>query len=409
MTMIKGLNRRSFLRNMGLAAAAGAVASCNKILPGLNNATTATNTTATTTTSSATSDALANLGKLPKWKGFNIMDFFQPDPWYVGTPTTEDFFKWMADWGFDFVRVPVAYPTYLDIAAYQNYISADDVYKISDDKASKIEQTVYLAQKYGLHVSLNLHRAPGYCVSTGYHEPYNLWTEQQAQDAFNAHWSYWAKKFKNVSTSKISFDLVNEPCLRADVNNANSQSGPVPAPTYHTVAKAVTDVIRKENPAYFIIADGNNGGANAVPELADLKIGQSCRGYYPFEISHYKAPWVYPDPAYQPTPLWPGTVGGQYMSRAMLEDYYKPWIDLAKQGVGVHCGECGAWTQTPHDVFLAWFGDVLDILSTNGIGFALWNFNGDFGVLDSNRGDVQYEDWYGHKLDRKLLTMLQSK
>lgn len=74
--------------------------------------------------------------------------------------------------------------------------------------------------------------------------------------------------------------------------------------------------------------------------------------------------------------------------------------------MGVHCGECGCWNKTPHDVFLAWFKDVLEILSENGIGFALWEFVGSFGILDSGREDVEYEDWYGHKLDRKLLDLL---
>jgi hypothetical protein len=50
---------------------------------------------------------------------------------------------------------------------------------------------------------------------------------------------------------------------------------------------------------------------------------------------------------------------------------------------------------------------VLDILHSNGIGFALWEFNGSFGILDSGRQDIAYEDWHGHKLDRKLLTLLQ--
>jgi len=75
--------------------------------------------------------------------------------------------------------------------------------------------------------------------------------------------------------------------------------------------------------------------------------------------------------------------------------------------VGVHCGECGCWNETPHDVFLAWFDDVLSVLSEHGIGFALWEFNGTFGILNSGRKDVQYEDWHGQKLDRKLLTLLQ--
>jgi endoglucanase len=393
MTLNKGLQRRAFLRNVGLAAMGG-LTGCTKALPEIASLTQKNN-------------LITN--KLPKWKGFNIPDFFQPDPWYVGGSTPEEFFKWVADWGFDFIRIPVAYPAYLNITPYQKYINAEDVYRIDESKVNQIEKTVYLAQKYNLHVSLNLHRAPGYCVSTGYHEPYNLWNEKNAQDAFVHHWSFWAKRFKNISYNKISYDLVNEPCYRDDVNNTSSKTTAVPGALYRTVAQAAATVIRTENPSSYIIADGNNGGADVVPELADLGIGQSCRGYYPFEISHYKAPWVYPDPAYQPTPLWPGTVGGRYFSKAILEEYYKPWLNLVKQGVGVHCGECGCVKDTPHDVFLAWFGDVLDILTTNGIGFALWELKGDFGILNSNRADVQYEDWYGYKLDKKLLTMLQSK
>jgi aryl-phospho-beta-D-glucosidase BglC (GH1 family) len=393
MTLNKGLHRRTFLRNVGLATVAQ-LTGCTKVLPEL---------------ASLTQKTTSSKNKLPKWKGFNIPDYFQPDPWYVGGNTPEEFFKWVADWGFDFIRIPVAYPTYLNITPYQKYITAEDVYRIDENKVSQIEKTIYLAQKYNLHVSLNLHRAPGYCVSTGYHEPYNLWDEKNAQDAFVYHWGFWAKRFKNISYKKISFDLLNEPCYRADVNDSASPTSAVPGATYRAVAQAATTVIRKENPSTYVIADGNNGGSDAVPELADLNIGQSCRGYYPFEISHYKAPWVYPDPAYQPTPLWPGTVGGRYFSKAMLEEYYKPWLNLVKQGVGVHCGECGCWKETPHDVFLAWFGDVLDVLTTNGIGFALWELKGDFGILNSNRNDVQYEDWYGYKLDKKLLTMLQSK
>ncbi|AEW02087.1 glycoside hydrolase family 5 [Niastella koreensis GR20-10] len=406
MSMNQGLNRRTFLRNVGLAAA-GALAGCNKVLPEIAAVTNKNNIGSTTT--DATSNIIAPLKKIPEWRGFNISDYFQPDPWYVGENTPEELFKYVADWGFDFIRLPVAYPNYLDLAAGQQNINAGDVYKIDETKADKIQNTIYLAQKYNLHVSLNLHRAPGYCVSAGYHEPYNLWTQQDAQDAFVYHWSYWAKRFKNMSTQKISFDLVNEPCYREDVNNTSSKTTAVPGATYRTVAQAATLAIRKENANFYVIADGNNGATDPVSELADLNIAQSCRGYVPYEITHYKAPWVFPDPAYQPIPVWPGEMGGRYYSRATMEEYYKPWIDLAKSGVGVHCGECGAWKETPHDVFLAWFGDVLDILTSNGIGFALWDLKGEFGILNSNRSDIQYEDWYGYKLDRSLLALMQSK
>ena len=36
----------------------------------------------------------------------------------------------------------------------------------------------------------------------------------------------------------------------------------------------------------------------------------------------------------------------------------------------------------------------------------MWNFRGEFGVLDSNRADVTYEAYKGHKLDRKLMDLL---
>ena len=43
----------------------------------------------------------------------------------------------------------------------------------------------------------------------------------------------------------------------------------------------------------------------------------------------------------------------------------------------------------------------------DGWGWALWNFRGGFGVLDSQRSDVTYETWEGHPLDRAMLELLQ--
>jgi hypothetical protein len=311
----------------------------------------------------------------------------------------------MRDWGFDFVRIPVAYPYYLKFDRSKD-ITPEEVYQTDPQKLEEIDRLVELAQQYGMHVSLNLHRAPGYCINAGFHEPYNLWKDSAALDAFSWHWNMWAHRYKEMPKEKISFDLLNEPAMRADMNDQHSPSTALPGELYRKVVAAAVAAIRKENPERLIVADGNWGGSLVVPELKDLGIAQSCRGYYPHQISHYKAPWANKDPDHEPVPLWPGQVGNQYLSRAMLESFYKPWIDLVNQGVGVHCGECGCWKMTPHDVFIAWFTDVLDILKGAGIGFAPWNFIGDFGVLDSGRTDVAYEDWYGHKLDRKMLDLL---
>ncbi|MCC5021962.1 MAG: hypothetical protein J6386_03760 [Candidatus Synoicihabitans palmerolidicus] len=44
-----------------------------------------------------------------------------------------------------------------------------------------------------------------------------------------------------------------------------------------------------------------------------------------------------------------------------------------------------------------------------GIGWSLWDFlrESKCGLLDSERTDVDYEDWHGHRLDRRLLELLQ--
>jgi hypothetical protein len=51
--------------------------------------------------------------------------------------------------------------------------------------------------------------------------------------------------------------------------------------------------------------------------------------------------------------------------------------------------------------------DSLKNFRKAGIGWALWNFRGSLGVLDSGRADVQYEDFHGHKLDRQMLELLE--
>ena len=70
-------------------------------------------------------------------------------------------------------------------------------------------------------------------------------------------------------------------------------------------------------------------------------------------------------------------------------------------------GEFGAYNRTPHGIVLEWMEDNMRIWKELDIGWALWNFSGTFGILDSGRTDVQYEDYKGHKLDRKMLELLQ--
>lgn len=343
---------------------------------------------------------------LPRWRGFNLLDFFSPQKQHDRGVTTNEEFKWMSDWGFDFVRIPMAYPRYVKFDPSKN-ITPDEVLNFDQQAIDEVADLVERANKYNLHVSLDLHRAPGFCVNAGFNEPYNLWEDKEAQEAFYAHWEMWAKTFAGKSREQVSFDLVNEPCTREDMNDQHSHRGAIPGELYREVVLNCMKVIHKHNPDRLIVADGNNVGSEVIPEIFDLNVGQSCRGYYPHYISHYRASWVFKNPDDSPAVVWPGTIDGKDFSRKSIENFYEPWIDAVKQGVGVHCGECGCYNQTPHDVFLAWFEDVLSVLTQNNIGWGLWEFKGTFGLLNSGRKDVNYVDWYGNKLDEKLLKLLQ--
>jgi endoglucanase len=178
---------------------------------------------------------------------------------------------------------------------------------------------------------------------------------------------------------------------------------------HERVMRTAVAAIRDIDPERPIILDGLSWGNDPCPELADLAatfVAQSCRAYVPANVSHYKASWVGGEN--WPEPTWPGQMNdGQWWDKERLERHYAQWADLARRSVGVHCGEGGAFSYTPHHVVLAWLRDVLEILTEHNIGYALWNFRGGFGILDSGRQDVEYEDWYGHALDRQLLDLLR--
>ncbi|RPH97119.1 MAG: twin-arginine translocation signal domain-containing protein, partial [Calditrichaeota bacterium] len=182
---------------------------------------TATAATALGVVDAAQAETISTVNSIPRWRGFNLLDFFTPRvPQNDHYRTTADDLRWIADWGFDFVRLPMAYPRWIKAAARP--IRPEDVYAVDESALDAIDQLVATAHQQGLHVSLNLHRAPGYCVNAGFQEPFDLWSDQEALDAFCYHWGLFARRYRDVSPTKISFDLVNEPSVRADMNDQHS-------------------------------------------------------------------------------------------------------------------------------------------------------------------------------------------
>jgi len=340
---------------------------------------------------------------IPRWRGFNLVDFFQAFDRGERSAgmVSEDDLKWIRDWGFDFIRLPMDYWLWIDTNWRETRtLAPDDMVKIKESMMERVDRTIELGLRYGLHVSLNLHRAPGYCINNPDREPFVLWSDSRAEDAFAFHWDLFAKRYRNVSAKHLSFNLVNEaPGVR---------QGYMSAEDYRRVMTRATEAIRKHTPDRIIIIDGLSVGNRVVENMIPTGVVQSVHAYTPAGISHYRASWVDKNQSF-PTPTWPllNKDGSVKYDRAKLEAHYAPWAELAKKGIGVHCGEAGCYSKTPYDVFYAWYSDVMDILKGHGIGYALWNFRGSFGILDSGRTDIELEDWHGHKLDRRLLTLLQ--
>lgn len=340
---------------------------------------------------------------LPKWKGFNLQYLYTLSRG-IHEPK-EEHFKWIAEWGFNFVRLPMSYRLWLKKKPKKGEpkITAADVYDIDESTLKLIDKAVAYGKKYGVHVCLCFHTAPGYKIGidpNDTEEPFILWRDKAAVDAFTFHWEMFAKRYKNSAKGEISFNLFNEAPWYGD--NFNGE-------IYKNAITPAVNAIRKISPDRIIIADGAGAGNLVVPELIPLGINQSVHCYIPGTISHYKVDWMQ-DRKDWPEPKWPGAMDNTYVwDKAKLEEYYMPWKRLVESGIGVHMGETSGSHRLPHDVFLAWLKDVLDMCSEMGIGFALWDFIGasNFGILDTKREDVVYEDWHGHKLDREMLTLLQ--
>jgi aryl-phospho-beta-D-glucosidase BglC (GH1 family) len=340
---------------------------------------------------------------LPRWRGFNLLDLFQalPVTGRYPAPTSEEECKWMRDWGFNFIRIPVDYWFWIDTNWLDTKtLTADDMFKIRESGFETLDRLVEMGRRYGLHVNINLHRAPGYCINNNEREPANLWKDPRAEEAFTYHWEVLARRYRGVTPLDLSFNLVNEA--------PSPREGFMDKADYYRVMTRAAGKIREISPTRLILIDGYGAGSAVADNLVSTGLHQSVHAYWPARISHFRAGWVdrkmdFPDPA------WPilREDGSEEAGRAEMEARMAAWADIARQGIGVHCGEYGCYNRTPHAIALAWMTDVLECLEMHGIGWAMWNFRGTFGILDSGRQDVDYEDWYGLKLDRKLLALIQ--
>jgi aryl-phospho-beta-D-glucosidase BglC (GH1 family) len=216
---------------------------------------------------------------LPRWRGFNLLEKFHKD--WTNRPFVEKDFQLIHEFGFNFVRLPMD---------YRIWVKDGDWTQLDEKVLKEIDQAVAWGERYGVHVMINFHRAPGYTVAQP-PEPTSLWTDAQTQRVCAMHWGAFARRYKGIPNERLSFNLFNEP---AGTDTA----------TYVAVATKMVDAIRAADPDRLIVSDGLNWGQRPIEELRPLNVAQATRGYTPMELTHYKASWIGGADQYA-VPTWP--------------------------------------------------------------------------------------------------------
>ena len=331
-----------------------------------------------------------------RWRGFNLNQLYNRDwnPDAVGY--NEDDVRMIAELGFNFVRLTLDYRYWIPNGDRAHWTEFDE------KGLKKIDRALELAEKYGLHVQLALYRLPGY-ASGGDAEPTDLFSDAEPLRVAAAHWRMLAARYRAYGNERLTFNLINEPNF-------------MPEAKYAPVVRALVAAIREVDESRYLFADGVDYGRIPTPSLYGIpRLGQSYHAYDPHGVTHYRAPWVNQP---QVEPVWPpksektagprarpayADAGRDFISRKS----FAQWNAALAAGVFVNVGEFGVWKKTPHAVTLALMEDELSLFKDRNLGWALWEFRGGFGILDSDREDVVYEDFHGHKLDRKMLELLR--
>ncbi len=134
--------------------------------------------------------------------GFNFGWMYAYEEGRKPEPADERALDFMAHYGFNFVRIPTNYHFWT-----QNF----DYFRPDEAVLSVLDTYLEACRARGFQLSLNLHRAPGYCINRNDLERHNLWQDNVAQDAFVFLWETFARRYKGVASDFLSFDLVNEP------------------------------------------------------------------------------------------------------------------------------------------------------------------------------------------------------
>lgn len=322
--------------------------------------------------------------------GVNLSHWFSQNSWdysahHTETETTPDDLALIAHLGFDHVRLSVdAAPLEADPRGPEGMNAAF---------LDRLDRAVDQALAQGLAVQLDLH------PESSFKQP--LRSSDDAVDRFVMLWRRLAAHYSDRDPERLFFEILNEP----EVNDAYRWAG---------IQARAAAAIRQAAPRQTLIATGANYSnltdLLALQPLADGNVIYTFHFYEPHEFTHQGANWgsswwIYeskipypPDEALMRDRLSqiPDPVYRSYLENYWLNGWNAHRIrllideaaDWARSNqVPLICNEFGVYRRAVDpESRLRWLRDVRTALEADGIGWSMWDFHGDFGVVTSGHG-----------------------
>jgi aryl-phospho-beta-D-glucosidase BglC (GH1 family) len=304
--------------------------------------------------------------------------------------TTADDIALIKSMGFDHVRLSVN---------PQPMFSAREPDKIPADYLVSLDAAVKMILDHGLAVVIDLHPESDFKA--------RLAKDDDFVERFADFWRALAAHYSTWDVERVFLEILNEPEFTDHYRWLGVQVKLVAA-------------IRQGAPAHTIIAAGarwsDNDDLVFQEPLHDLNIIYNFHFYEPHIFTHQGATWsAYywhwlaglkypssPESAERVAALVPDEVdrlqviryGRDHWDAARIESEMKQSAEWAqRRGVPLVCNEFGVYRDSadPQDR-VAWLHDVRTALERNGIGWAMWDYSGSFGVVTKKDGKAVADD-----------------
>jgi endoglucanase len=299
--------------------------------------------------------------------------------------TTEDI-ALIKSLGFDHVRLGVN---------PQPMLTEHEPNRIPPDYLGYLDGAVKMILDHGLNVVIDLHPDSDFKA--------RLAKEDDFVEQFADFWRALAAHYSTWDSDRVYLEILNEPEL---------------SDRYRWLGMQVklAAAIRNGAPNHTIIAAGarwsNDDELVFQEPLRDPNVIYNFHFYEPYVFTHQGANWsAYswhwlrglsypsnPESAKRAAELEPDEVerlaviryGFEHWDAARIDAEMKQAADWARdRGVPVVCNEFGVYRKyaDPQDR-AAWLHDARTAFEKNGIGWTIWDYSGDFGVVTKGDGKI---------------------